>query len=784
MSANDEDSSETSDPETVIKWSTPPQHRSDDNIQSQVQRPDGRIEAQDRRSPSPTDDTPYIRYAIEQLTWEGNAETNEKPHIGTSRSRHDDYAPGLGYAQSIRRTRGPSVVNISLPPRTKSLGPTPASVLDPTSEQAPAILADPLTPMADLYIPAQAPKSPMYPDLSFVPAVLRPLSMTLLMFLCLLMNIAIMFCAIYSIRYNGLVRFAGGLSHWQYFIFGFLAQILGAMIMIYVEVVMSAVTRIAPFKMTASNDGRRRGKALFTAMYRQHLYWPRLDYFEAGEPVLGAASVLVWPVIFAIPLQGALFSVLQVDGVWRWNAVQGVAWTLVAIYTMAIVGLILVTVSFRRKTGLIWDPRSLADIISLLPRSNSLGDYQNTEILATEKELRGQLALRSDRLGYWRTPVPDQDIFYCIAEEGTATRRYTVSREGRAVQERKSTNPPRQEKCLSDNEPSSPDRLISRGTDSSLLAKVYSPEIRFRYIPWFLKDIFLILWPVALFLLYLALLIVAFLPSTALQHGFPPDLFAGPDNGGFSAANFLYSFVPSFLGLILYFLIQQLTITVAYLTPWAELTKSEGAIAERSLLVEYAYSLAIPFATIPIALSNKHYLICILAFVQPLTVLLPVLAGGFLFPFTAEPSNTVLMFPQNGSFYVMLVVLGLYLAAIVTLSVSFLRSGRRAWHLPHSVNNLAEIISFLYASELLKDATFQTVRSKPDLRSRLVGNRIVAQPNNPTGSSREVRYAFAIFKGSDGRSHLGVDRFNRGASRDGVGRSGRGHLRSRSHFSV
>jgi hypothetical protein len=52
---------------------------------------------------------------------------------------------------------------------------------------------------------------------------------------------------------------------------------------------------------------------------------------------------------------------------------------------------------FRRSTGLIWDPWSLADIIALLSRSNSLED---TKAMTSKRELRTRLAVSSERLGY------------------------------------------------------------------------------------------------------------------------------------------------------------------------------------------------------------------------------------------------------------------------------------------------------------------------------------------------------------------------------------------------
>ena len=398
------------------------------------------------------------------------------------------------------------------------------------------ISLDSLTAAAksELFIPVDPQlNSPRYPDLTFVPMILRPFSMIFLIFLCLLMTIALMFCAIYSTYHNGLVAYAGGLTGGQYFLFEFVPQILAAILFLYIEGIITAVARMVPFTMMASDNSRRRSNALFVDLYPKGLFWPRFDYLSGGEALLGICSLMIWPIIFTIPLQSCLFAVINVDGVWRWTAVQSVVWTLIAIYILSMIALAMIGFYFfRRFTGLIWDPRSLADIIALLPRSNSLDEYQDTEAMASKKELRTKLAVSSERLGYWRTNDALQEIFYCIGEEGAPTRRYTIQ-DGKA--EKTLQRPMNDER-----------RLIGvEGRSSYQLAQ---PEMRFRHIPWYLN---VLLWPIAGFFLLLALLIISFLPSTALRNGFLPLVPAAPNAAGFSPANFLYSFVPSILELLI-----------------------------------------------------------------------------------------------------------------------------------------------------------------------------------------------------------------------------------------
>lgn len=593
-----------------------------------------------------------------------------------------------------------------------------------------------------------------------------------------------MFCAIYSVYHNGLWNYTGGLYSGQYFVFGFLPQLFAAVIMIYVQAVGSAVARITPFTMLASESKTKRASASFVDMYSGVLGLPRFDYFLGGEPVLGFCSLLLWPMFFTIPLQSAVFSVVNIEGEWRWTAVQGVAWTLVAIYLLTLVALTTTMVFFfGRVTGLKWDPTSLADIIAMLPKSNSLNDYQDTEVLPNRNAIRDRLAIRSDRLGFWTMTNYTQAPFYCFAEEGAPTRRYTMQ-SGRAIQERDSSDTI-VEKHTSYFEAHSPKPLLSRGTNSSLLAKVYSPAIRFHYIPWALKDTFVILWPVAFFVLYLALLIVSFLPRTALRNGFDPQISAGQNAAGFSPANFLYSFVPSLIGLLLYSGLRSLSANLSILTPWASLNSANGASAASSLLASYGYNTQ--FSSLLPALRNKHYLIFVLTLITPLTLLLPILAGGVFFALAAQPSNIVLMFPNFAAYYVIIVILGLYLIALICISITLLSNTqserRKRYYLPHGVTCLAEVLTFLYASALPQDFAFGNSRSKEDLARRLQGN-VRATERGGRGLGRGVRYTFGIFRGSDQRSHLGVERFGRGeGSREGRRMKNEAGI-SRSRFSV
>jgi hypothetical protein len=211
--------------------------------------------------------------------------------------------------------------------------------------------------------------------------------------------------------------------------------------------------------------------------------------------------------------------------------------------------------------------------------------------------------------------------------------------------------------------------------------------------------------------LLLALLIVSFLPQTKLESGFAPLLGARPNDAAFSAANFLYSFIPATLGMILFLLFQSFDQALRILQPWGDMAVLDGAVASRSILADYAACL--PLHVSAKALRNGHWRVAIISLMSTLFIFIPILAGGLFMALTA-PTQKVLMFPSMPVFGVLLAFLILYVGC-----VSLLIPSRRQFYLPHCVTSIASLISFCTAKDLYEDPAFRSVRSRKDLAARL-----------------------------------------------------------------
>ncbi len=245
--------------------------------------------------------------------------------------------------------------------------------------------------------------------------------------------------------------------------------------------------------------------------------------------------------------------------------------------------------------------------------------------------------------------------------------------------------------------------------------------------------------------LMIAFVVVSFV-NDAVRRGFVPMLPSPTTSQGFSPADFLYSFIPSFIGMMLFLLWQPIDMYFRALEPFAQLGGStRGSPADESLLIDYTACL--PVEVTFKALLAGHYKVAWISLISLVSAMLPVLSGGV---FTAQyfiPTQEVRVAAAMSGYYALVVFVVIY-------SLSFLviwpTKKRR---LPHDIRTLGQILSFVYESYLLEDAAFWQPRSKIDLVTRLLGRL--------TGDSGSSRYAFGVYMGRDGREHLGIDRLHR-----------------------
>ncbi|KAL8811641.1 MAG: hypothetical protein Q9200_001641 [Gallowayella weberi] len=452
------------------------------------------------------------------------------------------------------------------------------------------------------------------------------------------------------------------------------------------------------------------------------LRFPTLDYLPKALRLPSLLALLVCCV--------SILAAITFSNIWSSrHDVEPVGWTLLALYTLLSLALAILIFKLRRDpSGLRWDPRSLADILSLFQRSNIMSDFYGSEARAgnTAIALPKKYTLR-----YWIAGKRSSEIFHGIQQLQAPIHGFRGNRESN-------------EKSGHSNFDLESQHPLTASSLDSLQEDVHSPRIRYRWLPWFLKDSLVVAWIVIAVVLLLAFIIISFV-NNATRKGFMPKLTTTKTSQGFSPADFLYSLVPCLIGMMIFLVWQPIDMYFRALQPFANLSSTRGSAADGSLLLDYTACLPVE-VTIKAALAGD-YKVAWISFISLLSATLPVLSGGV---FTAQyfiPRHEVRVAANMSGFYALVV-----LVAICSLSFIIIwpRQKRR---LPHDIRTLGQILSFVYESRLLHDAVFWQPRSKTDLVTRLLGTL--------TGDMGSSRYAFGVYRGRDGREHLGIDRLHR-----------------------
>ncbi|KAG6036943.1 hypothetical protein E4U41_005397 [Claviceps citrina] len=711
------------------------------------------------------DDSPYIQYALDALTRDRQSSSASRTPIGSSLSgRYSNRPPpqqdpkcmvkGFAPAQPLRIE---PVSNKSPNAPTSYHHATPR--LDSSNVQNEPLLGDEPALQSLRYpncmamgqgqwipvdkdeLQAIDPRGRTYQPLTFKPRILRPFSMIIFMTLSALMIVGMIFSAVYSQKHHGLTPYPGSIYSGQYFVFRILPQLLAGVILIYAQSIITVSLRILPFAKLAREDPQERYLALFQSLYPKTFLLPQLP----GPWQLKAFGVATWLMNFTIPLQSAAFTVINDDGGaadWIWATTYGIVWTLVTLYIILLMAtMTLMMFWLDRWTGLTWDVRSIADLIPLIHRTNTMSSYRRKGLHGHNWGLKAELPERwFDRLGYWRMEdMTTGGIWHTIGTSAMPTVSTSAMSSNGANWVDGSRG--RQSNELS---------VGSHQSGSSALLDFEGGG----YIPLSLRSLPLVTFVLVTGSLVLALLIVSFLPRTRLEAGFAPHLVARPNSSAFSAANFLYSFLPAALGMVLFLLFQSPDRALRILQPWADMGGFNGALASRSILADYAACL--PFQASWRALRNGHWRVAVISLMSTLFIGIPVLAGG-LFMALTTPDQKVRMFPNMPVFGVALALLILYVGGLCILIPS-----RQQFRLPHSVETVASIISFCTAQDLCADAAFRSVRSRTDLMDRLG----VGRPDR----REESVWFFGLLAGRD-EKRLSVRRMRRYTEKMTVTRS-------------
>ena len=638
----------------------------------------------------------------------------------------------------------------------------------------------------DLFIPVTNEDQYQRP-LDFLPGLLRPLSLLLFLLVVMVMLALLLVCAIWSLTHKGIFNY-GTFGDSRYFIFEYLPTMLGMLLLYWLIQIEVAVYRIAPFIAISSDSHRSWEEGAKLPLYPKTFLLPYLGHFRAGQSVVGIFMLISWLQIWTIPLLASGFNVYffgaPSTGIWRWIATAGLIWPVIGLYlflVFAVVALLLWL--HNQQTGLRWDPRSLADMVVLLERSNALR-------LSEDEDLRHE----PPRLGYWRTTRGGNEVFHAYGIADKPARRYELEN-GRIVEKAplNAEERPYWKSRISDDM----GREQRHSREKMLPKYPHGEEDEMsggRAVPWFLRPSAALLWAIVAVVLLLAFLIVSYLPSTAVSGGFDPLVPAPVNTMGYSTTNFLYSFIPAVLALICFLGLVDIDYAYRRLQPYVSLLDSDsGELAEKSLLLSYSADL--PGVVTVSALASGHYRVAGLSLFSLIAAALPILGGGVFWAQFYIPTQSIRISAHMPAYYALSAFVVLYALAFV-LAFPWDKNTREvdaALPRRNEAFRWRDIVGLFRGSRILDDVAFHNPISKTDLVTRLLSVPLgtALQPPPSLGRSQEAaqgskvsladsvrgfgrarqqaggiglgagevpRYGLGVFTGRDGREFVGVDR--------------------------
>lgn len=735
----------------------------------------------ERSPPTPeVDDTPFIRFALDQLTRDEEVRGSRAyggPKSGINQSHQYPGVSGTPF--------GPGQAREDLPQEGRTSTPEPATRVPPPRNPNRPIssghtFANQPKQQArepDIYLPLAADRTR---PLNFRPGILRSFWLGLFVLVVLVYLILLLVAAILSITRTGLWDY-GVFGDNRYFVFEYLPTLLGMILLLWLFQIQIAVTRMAPFLAMSSSTSKLRLAGPDLPIHTGGFLLPKTRYFGAGMPVLGFFMVIAWLQLFTIPLLASSFNAYFVGGpqtgAWRWIATQGVIWVVIALYILLLIAAVALIIYLARleETGLKWDPRSLADLVVMLERSNALDE---------ETEGRRDPA----RLGYWRTSLRPSEVFHAYGHANEEPRRYGV--ENGQIREKYV----QRGSVETDLEANRPSTGANRRSKDAMLGGTGSDDARpAMAYPWFLRFSAALLWATIAFVLLLAFLIVSYLPSTRVAAGFLPALPTFVNRMGFGADNFLFSFIPALLAELCLLFWLDIDFAFRRYQPLFSLMRPGGDLAERSLLPSYSADL--PGMVTAAAAANGHWRVAWLSFVSLIAAALPVLAGGVFWAQFSIPQQSVRIYAHMPGFYALTVLVTLY--ALSYLLILPLTAAQRnlAFHAPrngHGFESFADVLALVRSSRILDDFAFHGPASKVGLVTRLMsvqpGTKIEGRPNitpHPEAATSKMsladsvrgfgaarqnaigaahihavpKYGLARWSGRDGSEFWGIDRY-------------------------
>ncbi len=183
---------------------------------------------------------------------------------------------------------------------------------------------------------------------------------------------------------------------------------VGTLTLVIFRSMRDTFARIQPYISMSNHPNAlgSRGTKTIGAFYLPRLFWGKKKPLLHPRHQDWLRWAMFWGGLMAAQITGykaALFSASSTsDGTWIITVHNSMAFVIISLYSIVIVLTVMILIRMTtNKTGLRWDPITIADQLALFHGSNILSIFRALEQQNSEKAF-DLLAERWFRLGYWK----------------------------------------------------------------------------------------------------------------------------------------------------------------------------------------------------------------------------------------------------------------------------------------------------------------------------------------------------------------------------------------------
>ncbi|KAI9856659.1 MAG: hypothetical protein M1813_008806 [Trichoglossum hirsutum] len=479
------------------------------------------------------------------------------------------------------------------------------------------------------------------------------------------------------------------ISQYGYFCVKILPPVLGTITTSLWRSTTYTYSRIMPYVLSASGSG----DAVCQTILRCYFPIPSIRDAVQTKNILLVSFWIVWILsCFVIPFKSILLSTANQISHWEAIVTRWAVISLIIIYSFMIIGQAVLTWSlWNIRTGLRWDPVSIADHLTLFYHSDFLEDFKGLE-LTPRRYLYDRLRDKGVRLGYWNRGSLGYWHGFGRSQSGIAESTDRIDKTTEVALSLTDLDSTRHNRKQS----SQMDRGTSDGHDVGGVPLEQRSLACYRDVYLNMKYSAMIIW-ISLAIILFGLILVTLVKR--VKSGKQINLSYG-------AASFLFQFLPVFaVGLYTWFW-EDVDLFHRATQPFIGLRKP-GFAAENLLL---DYNCLPPIIVTYTAITNKHWKVAFVSSMSLLQRLLPIIVAGMVAVIAVDSDSS------SSTIYVSLplsCIALLYLAVYCVAIWYVVRSDGFSRHLPRNYTSIADLVSWCYASSLLHSEPAFDV-SKPE----------------------------------------------------------------------